>query len=282
MKNIIVTGENGKLSCKLADRLKNKADCSVKQLGLRGDWQNFDFTDTYSIVHIAGVTPQNAKCEDDYYKINSELTKQLAEKAKSQGVKQFVFLSSMAVYGVLQETDAKKGMVDEKTPCRPAGLYGKSKLSAEEYLNSLHDSSFNVCIIRVPSIFDQDKTEYIDQYKYLADKYPFIPKVFVKNYKSFIHSDNLCELVYLAVNSDFSGIICPDDGKFSAFDICCAIYPKKPVLRTPGIIIESFMKNNPRIIDYYGAVYYSDNLTDVFGGKYRVTDSLNAIRKLYE
>ena len=282
MCKIVVTGANGKLSCKAADRLRSKGTYSIEQLSLRGNWQDYDLTGTYGIVHISGVTPQNAKSESDYKKINSLLTGMLAKKAKLQGVKYFVFISSMAVYGIEQSIRAADGCIYETTKPQPKTEYGKSKLNAEEYLKSLEDADFKVCIIRVPSIYDGEKTEYIDQYKYLADKYPFIPACFKKNYKSFIHSDNLCELIHLAISSNYSGVICPDDGKLSAFDICAAIYPNKLKLRSAGILIALFMKKNPRIVDYYGAVYYSDELTDVFGGKYRVTDPVNAIKELYE
>ena len=281
MKKIIVTGAKGKLSCKVADWLKSKSEYSVEQLSLRGDWQSYDFTDAYSIVHIAGVTPQNAKNEEDYGKINYELTKDLAKKVKSQGVKQFIFISSMAVYGIEQNITAGKGFIDSNTLCHPKSAYGISKLKAETCLSGLRDKSFSVCIIRVPSIYDKDKTEYIDQYKYLADKYPFIPKCFVSNYKSFIHTDNLCELIHFATHSEYDGIICPDDGLFSAFDICSAIYPNKPKLRLAGKLIELFMKTNPRIIDYYGAIFYCKEISNIFDGKYRVTNSLNAIKEIY-
>ena len=282
MRNIIITGANGKLSCKVALWLKVKDRFNVKQMSLRGNWQGYDFSNTYSIIHIAGVTPQNAKNDSDYKKINYELTKELSAKAKVCGVKHFVYVSSMAVYGIKQSIDPKNGTVDENTLCVPQSEYGKSKLAAEEYLRTLRDENFKVCIIRVPSIFDSEKTEYIDQYKYLASKLPVIPKCFTKNYKSFIHSDNLCELIYLAIDSDYDGTICPDDGRFSAFDVCKAIYPKKLKSRLLGRIIELVLKNNSRVEDYYGTVCYNETSTGVFDGKYRVTDTLNAIRKLYE
>ena len=82
--------------------------------------------------------------------------------------------------------------------------------------------------------------------------------------------------------NNHSGIVCPDDGKFSAFDICRAIYPNKPKSKILGKLIELFMKNNSRIIDYYGAIYYNEKLTNIFEGKYRITNSYEAIGKLYE
>lgn len=281
MKKIIVTGSKGKLSCKVADWLKNKG-YRIEQLSLRGDWAAFDFTGFDSVVHIAGVTPQNVKSPDDYYKINVLLTKRLAEKAKSQNIKQFVFISSMAVYGVTQSINPKYGIIDGNTPCNPTDEYGKSKLQAEKSLKDLEDDAFKVCIIRVPSIFDEEKTEYIDQYKYLSDKLPFLPKTFTKNYKSFLHSNDLCELIHLILENGTAGVVCPDDGEFSAFDICRFINTKKPASRFFGKLIEIFMKKNPRITDYYGAIYYSRSLTDIFDGKYRVADVCNVIGKLYE
>ena len=188
----------------------------------------------------------------------------------------------MAVYGTEQNINCEKGMVDKDTPLSPVSKYGKSKLKAEKYLQSLQSDDFVVSIIRVPSIFNNEKTEYMDQYKYLAEKLPIIPKAFTKNYKSFIHSDNLCELIYLLIINNYSGTVCPDDGKFSAFDICRLIYPKKPKSVVLGKLIEIFLKNNPRIIDYYGAIYYSDKLTNIFDCKYRINCASEEIGKLYE
>ena len=283
MKNIVVTGAKGKLSCRVADWLKAKNCFDVRQISLREE--NFESNNLDKIdcvVHIAGVTPQNAKSEDEYDKVNYLLTKKLADKSKLSGVKQFLFISSMAVYGAEQNIDNKKGLIDANSLLSPKSKYGISKLMAEEYLQSIENDDFLTSIIRVPSVFDKEKTEYMDQYKYLADKLPFIPKAFTKNYKSFIHTNNLCELIYLIIRNNSYGIFCPDDGKFSAFDICRTIYPNKPKSKILGKLIELFMKNNSRIIDYYGAIYYNEKLTNIFEGKYRITNSYEAIGKLYE
>lgn len=282
VKKIVVTGAKGKLSCKTAEWLNNKNDYSAKQMSLRNGIEEVNLDGVDSVVHIAGVTPQNVKSPDDYYKINTVLTEKLANKSKIQGVRHFVYISSMAVYGITQSIDQNGGQVNANTPCNPIDEYGKSKLRAEKSLVNLQDDRFKVCIIRVPSVFDEEKTEYTDQYKYLSDKLPFIPKAFTGNYKSFIHTNDLCELIYLVLENETGGVICPDDGEISAFDICRFISPHKPVSRISGKMIESFMRNNPRITDYYGAVYYSSSLTNVFGGKYRITDVRSAIGKIYE
>lgn len=281
MINVLVTGIKGNLSKAVADWLRSKDDFTINQVSLRGEWENQSFLETDCIVHVVGVTPQNVKTEDDYFTINKELTQKLAEKAKKEGVKQFVYISSMAVYGIEQQMTIMDGMVSAETPCNPNTLYGKSKFAAEKVISRLHDDSFIVSIIRVPSIYAQGKTEYTDQYKYLADKLPIIPIAYPQLYKSMIYIDNLCEVIYLAIKMQYSGIICPDDGKISAVDVCKAIDQHKKCSLLAGKIIEFFLHKNDRIRDYYGAVYYSESLTDIFEGKYRIVPYTEALKKIY-
>ena len=176
----------------------------------------------------------------------------------------------------------EKGTVTKDTQPAPTTDYGKSKLKAEEYLTSLESNAFHIVIIRVPSIFGEGKTEYIDQYKYLAEKLPVIPRAFEDHYKSAICVDNLCELIHLIIRSDYLGVVCPDDGQISAYAFCSATYPNKKRSKLIGKVLKLFLKNNARILDYYGAVCYDKELTDVFSGQYRVLSLEKAIRKAYE
>ena len=282
MENIFVTGVNGELSKSIAERLKKEKNFCVTQISVKGNqWKELSFNNIRCIVHVAGITPQNAKSEDDYEIVNHRLTCDLAEKAKIAGVNQFVYISSMAVYGVEQQMNAKNAAITKDTICKPTSEYGKSKLNAEKYLNSIEDEKFSASIIRVPSIYGKGKTEYLDQYRYLAGKLPVIPYAFVNLYKSAIYIDNLCELIYLTVKSNYRGIICPDDGEYAAADYCSAICNKKKS-RIAGKLLELFLKNNSRIIDYYGAVCYSNELTNIFDGKYRKVSFYDAIRRSYE
>lgn len=280
---VLVTGKNGNMSTAIAQWLRNEHGFEVEQISLRGDsWKHEDFSCYDSIVHIAGVTPQNAKSEEDYRIVNTDLTAKLGEKAANDGVKQFVYISSMAVYGVETSIDGTKGMITEKTPCNPTSEYGLSKLEAENNLHNLNPSIKHLAIIRVPSVYCKGNRAYIDQYKYLGAKLPVIPSLFNKNFKSAIHLENLCELIYLVIDSKYSGTVCPDDGKISAVDFCKAIYPNKKCSKFLGKLMAVFLKNNARIIDYYGAIYYSSELTEIFGGKYRVRDLKKAVELTYE
>ena len=82
-----------------------------------------------------------------YYKVNRDLVYEVAKKAKADGVKQFVFLSSMSVYGI------ETGVISKDTVPTPKSYYGKSKLQAEELIAPLQDATFNIAVLRPPMIY---------------------------------------------------------------------------------------------------------------------------------
>ena len=281
MKTVLVTGTLG-LSRLIADRFQSEPEFSTLMLDLwTDDWKQTDFPRYDSIVHVVGVTPQSIKNDEDYERINVRLTEELAKRAKAAGVKQFVFISSMAVYGTEQQMDPVAGTVTETTPCAPNSEYGQSKLQAEQLLNGMQDDAFSVVHIRVPSIYGEGKTTYLDQYRYLADKLPVIPDAFRGRYKSILCVKNLCELIFLIVKENATGVFCPDDGEISATMLCRAIYPRKKLSRLLGRGMELILKKNERIRDYYGAICYSRQLANCFDGRYRVLDFREAVRRCY-
>ena len=280
MRNILITGKIG-LSSTVKEYLLSggmNAEC-VDVFGDKWKEENFSGYDT--LVHIAGVVPGVNTKTDDFYSVNTKKTVDIAKKAKADGIRHFVFLSSMAVYGVLQQMKVQDGTVGVNTICKPDSDYGKSKLLAENELREIEDETFSVAMIRVPSIYGKGKTDYIDQYKYLADKLPFIPVCFTDLKKSVICVENLCELIRLIVENNTFGIVCPDDGPFSAVDFCSAIYPQKRRSVLVGKIIELLLRKNSRIIDYYGAVCYSKEASNIFDGRYRCLGIQEAIGKIY-
>lgn len=280
MKKVLVTGKNGDLSMAVASWLSGRGYIA-ENVSLRDErWKNLDFSSFDSVVHIAGIVPKDGVKVEDFYNINSNLTRDFGVKVKADGVRHFIYISSMAVYGKEPSLDVKKGLVTDKTPCEPVSDYGKSKLLAEKYLQEIEDENFSVARIRVPSIYGKGKTEYLEQYKHLNEKFKKIPKAFNDRYKSVIYIDNLCELIYLAVSEKTSGVICPDDGQYSAYDICRALSPQKKTSRLMGLGLEILLKKNISIKNYYGAIFYDKNLTEIYEGKYRIQTLEKAISEI--
>ncbi len=266
----MVTGAKGELSRAVCDYL-NKMNIHAVCVSVRGqEWKTMDFDKFESIVHIAGVVPKQGVTADDFYHVNRDLTIELAKKAKADGVKQFIYISSMAVYGIKPSLDAAKSTVTENTLCNPDGDYGKSKLEAENGLHKLESNDFTVSIIRVPSIYSETKLDYFEQYRFIMSKFRTIPLAYQDQYRSAICVDNLCEIIRLILCCPENRTYCPDDGKLAAKDYCLMIERQKHRSVLTGLIAKILLRGHPTVVNCFGTVAYDEKLTSVFDGKYRI------------
>lgn len=210
MKKILITGTNsfvGNSFTKWLERYPNTY--KVETISLRdGSWVNKQLSEYDVILHVAGIAhvSSNPKMEELYKKVNTDLTIQLAKKAKAEGVKQIVFMSSIKVYG------DKAIAIDKETIENPTDYYGKSKLKAEEGLRPLNDSKFKVAIIRSPMIYGKYSKGNYPKLAKLAMKLPIFPDI--DNQRSMIHIDNLCELIRLIIDNKDCGIFYPQNEEY--------------------------------------------------------------------
>lgn len=161
------------------------------------EWRKKDFS-VYDIVyHVAGIAHADVgkvseKVKQKYYDVNTNLTIEVAEKAKKEGVKEFVFMSSMIVYGD-SAPYGKKKIIDKNTvPC-PANFYGDSKLQADIGVRKLADTDFKVIVLRPPMIYGKGSKGNYPILANLAKKLPVFPEV--ENERSMLYIENLCEFL---------------------------------------------------------------------------------------
>ena len=97
-------------------------------------WKQTDFSKYDVVYHVAGIAHVNAdpKMEPLYYKVNRDLTIEIAKHAKENGVKQFIFMSSQIVFH--ESKSLKTEVLTKETKPNPNGFYGDSKLQAEKGL----------------------------------------------------------------------------------------------------------------------------------------------------
>ena len=97
-------------------------------------WKQTDFSKYDVVYHVAGIAHVNAdpKMEPLYYKVNRDLTIEIAKHAKESGVKQFIFMSSQIVFH--ESKSLKTEVLTKETKPNPNGFYGDSKLQAEKGL----------------------------------------------------------------------------------------------------------------------------------------------------
>ena len=147
MKRLLITGASGYVGKSFIETFKNKA--KIKTFSLQKETlENLDLTNINIIVHCAALVHQKkVHSQEAYDQVNVEYPLELAKKAKESGVTQFVYLSTIAVYGNTND------ILTEKTNCLPLTLYGKSKFKAEQELLKLQDDTFKVSIIRTPIVY---------------------------------------------------------------------------------------------------------------------------------
>jgi nucleoside-diphosphate-sugar epimerase len=155
------------------------------------------------VIHTAGLAHANGRPEKDYYDVNTELTKKLALECVKAGVKRFVFISSISVYGI----SSSQNIVTLSTPLHPIIPYGLSKLLAENFLKELHKQGvLEVVVIRPPLIYGANAPGNINfLLKAIKCNVP-MPFARVKNLRSLLHVENLCDcLINCAINPKAPG-----------------------------------------------------------------------------
>ena len=189
-------------------------------------WKEADFSKYDVVYHVAGIAHVNAdpKMEALYYKVNSDLTIEVARAAKTAGVKQFIFMSSQIVFHESQSLKTEVLTADTKE--NPNGFYGDSKLQAEKGLHELECDAFKVCILRPPMIYGPNSKGNFPRLVKLATKVPVFPCW--HNKRSMLYIDNLAEFVKQAILRELSG----------------TFYPQNRELADTVVIIRFFAKAN--------------------------------------
>lgn len=208
MKKVLVTGANSYIGTSFEKYINehHPKEFIIDTMDMvDGTWREKDFSGYDAVFHVAGIVHIKEKKQIShlYYEINRDLAFETAQKAKEQGVKQFVFLSSMSVYGL------SHGEINNETPVNPVNAYGKSKLEAEKKLKSLAEAEFIVSIIRPPMVYGRGCKGNYQMLRKLALKLPVFPKV--KNQRSMIYIDNLCEFVYAVIKDIKDGVFFPQN-----------------------------------------------------------------------
>jgi UDP-glucose 4-epimerase len=219
MKKILITGANSYIGTAFENYIKNYGEqYTVDTVDMiDGRWREKDFSGYDAVYHVAGIAHSDngkisAEKEKLYYAVNTDLTIETAKKAKAEGVKQFVFMSSAIVYGNSAKLGKQK-MIDKDTPVSPANCYGNSKVLAEQGILALNDESFKVVVLRPPMIYGKGSKGNYPILSKFAQKLPLFP--YVKNQRSMLYIGNLVEFVRLMIENQESGIFFPQNSEYS-------------------------------------------------------------------
>lgn len=212
MKKILITGANSYIGTSVEKWLLSKENYEVVTLDVKDtDWKKFDFSPFDSVFHVAGIAhfSKDESKKDLYYQVNTDLTAEVAAKAKNAGVGQFIFMSSIIIYG---DSSSAKRIIGKDTDPTPSDFYGDSKWQAEKRISPLESDDFKVVIVRPPMIFGKGSKGNYPKLARLAKKTPFFPDF--PNQRSMLHVDNLCAFIQGVIDHESHGIFYPQNKEY--------------------------------------------------------------------
>lgn len=182
-----------------------------------GSWREKDFSAYDIVFHVAGIAHADVgnvseEVKEKYYVVNTDLAVETAEKAKADGVNQFVFMSSMIIYGD-SAPYGKEKMITANTKPTPANFYGDSKWQADKGVRGLADDNFQVLVLRPPMIYGKGSKGNYPTLAKLAKKLPIFPDV--ENQRSMLYVENLCEFLCQVMLVGKGGIFFPQNEEYT-------------------------------------------------------------------
>ena len=247
-------------------------------------WQSYDFSAFNTVFHVSGIahadvgrtTPEQ---QERYYAVNTDLAIECAKKAKKDGVSQFIFMSSMIVYGGMR-------FINDKTVPSPANFYGNSKWLGDVGVRKLGNEHFKVAVLRPPMIYGKDSRGNYPTLAKLARRLPIFPDV--ENKRSMLYIENLCEFVGLIILSGEGGIYFPQNAEYSTTsDLVKAIgnTAHSPVrlskTLTPAVELAKKVPGKVKGLadKAFGSSYYDQRLSQYSGLDYQKVSLEESIKR---
>lgn len=285
MKKILITGANSYIGTsfeKYVSQWPDKYQVDTIDM-IDGSWREKSFSEYDVVYHVAGIAhSDNGKISEEkeklYRSVNTDLTIETAKKAKTDGVKQFIFMSSAIVYGESGKIGKKK-VITKDTPPSPSNCYGDSKLQAENGIIPLQSEKFKVVILRPPMIYGKGSKGNFRQLEKYAQKLSFFP--YVKNERSMLYIGNLVEFVRLMIENEEQGIFWPQNKEYTNTSELVKMIEKTKgrkicIIRGISWILKIMSVFLPKINKAFGNLSYSQNLS-VYKEDYILFDIIDSI-----
>ena len=239
MKRVLITGKDSYIGTSFINWVKEKhpGEFETEELDMiDGTWKEKDFSGYDAVFHVAGIAHQKETKENAplYYQVNRNLAIETAKKAKEEGVKQFIILSTMSVYGT------NVGKIRKGDRPSPRSHYGRAKWQADKVIERMADKTFRVAVLRPPMVYGEGCKGNYQLLKKFALKSPVFPDY--RNQRSMVKIDVLCDCVAELIQKGKGGLYFPQNP-----DYVCTTEMVKQIAEESGKSIWTTKLFNPFI-----------------------------------
>lgn len=263
MTKILITGANSFIGTNFISFSKFREIETISLRDLSPD--SIDFKGTDVVLHLAALVHvgRNSKRED-YFKINRDLCLEVAKCAKNEGVRQFVFMSSIKVFG---RYITGSSPWNENSACNPDDYYGSSKYEAEVELQKLGDADFTVSIVRTPLVYGAGVKANMLLLMKLIRNFQLLPFAKIENRRHFTYVENLVGFIDKIIEKEAGGVfIAMDENSHSTTEIIYfiaeAMGRKIIQIKIPAYLIKALSILFPLFIErLYGSLELDNTQT---------------------
>lgn len=264
MIRVLIIGEGSYIGTRLSEWLSREPGrFETRALDVKGGVDVRAFSGMDAVVHVAGIAHRKAAPDDGplYHRVNCELALECAREAQRAGVRQFVFFSSMSVYGMVT------GRIDAQTRPAPNTCYGQSKWDAEQGLAALAGEDFHVAVLRPPMVYGPGCRGNYPRLSRMVRRLPVFPKV--NSQRSMIYIGTLCRFLQQLIVSGAGGLYFPQNAEYVNITQLAREVSRchgKRLLCVPGFgwLLEGLGRRVPLFGKVFGTLVYDQALSTAF------------------
>ena len=222
MKKILILGANSYIGTSFEKYIHENypREYEVRRTSLRGNaWRQEDWSAYDSILNVTGkahadIASLSEEQKREYYTVNCDLAVEAAKKAIADGAGQYIYLSSIIVYG--DSSNSRKPVkITADTKPVPSNFYGDSKWQAERKLQELFETQTVrtvLAVVRPPMIYGSGSKGNYRMLKKLAEKLPVFPTY--HNERSMLYIENLAEFLRILAEDGRAGTFLPQNKEY--------------------------------------------------------------------
>ena len=255
MKKVLITGASGFIGSYLKENLTSY---EISTLSLHDPYWRKQSIDADVVIHCAGLAHVSSKISEEKYKeINSDMAFEVASFAKTNHVRQFIFLSTILIYGT-----GHIGEINYNSLTNHQSIYSKSKLNVENRLQLLNDDLFTISNIRIPLIYGANAKGNLRTILSWAHYFFMFPEM--NNKRTYLSLNDLTQSISKIIEVNLSGIILIGEEKpVSTFQIIKAVRGRKNKnlfkFNFFNLLIKRIRTRNQLIGKIFGDAYYKED-----------------------